>query len=98
MIALGSRIIVDDDTYIIYYKEKVNNEEGIKYLDDQKRISVNWSNILKIIINKYSICVLPKDTNILISIYNGYFEELLQGLKKYHKEDLIIDNRHLYHK
>ena len=86
--------------FMNYQGEKIIDidSDGIKYLDNQKSISVNWSNILKIIINKYSICVLPKDTNILIFIYNGYFEELLQGLKKYHKEDLIIDNRHLYHK
>ncbi|MCM1052789.1 MAG: hypothetical protein NC483_02260 [Ruminococcus sp.] len=73
------------------------NEYGIEYIDDSKNIRINWEEIAIIIINKYSICFLPKDTaNAFISISVDYKDLVIKGINKYKRESLITDNGNLY--
>lgn len=67
------------------------NNNGIEYIDESKNYRIKWEDIKNIIINKYSICFIPR-TKILISIYIEYKSDVIKTLKKYHKEDLLIDN------
>lgn len=70
------------------------DEEGIKHIaSDKTTIKMTWDAIEYILINKYSICVLPKNfSSILIGIEKQSQEKVIKALKKYQKLDLIIDN------
>lgn len=71
---------------------ELNNDE-IKYSDIEKEMKVKWNEIEKVIINKYSICFLPKRiTNAFISISTEYKEQIIEALKSYNKMDILIDN------
>jgi len=73
------------------------NEKGFEYIDDEKNLRIKWEDIKYIIINKYSMCVLPKTIlNGFTSISVSHKNELLEALKKYSKENLLVDNSKLY--
>lgn len=61
-------------------------------------VKLPWKSIEYIIINKYSICVLPKNFSaILIGIEIGSKDDVYQSLKKYKKLDLLVDNSSRYY-
>ncbi len=109
LITILSFILLFSIIYFVRVKKSINyflnnhdtkkidfNKDGIQYNDNYKSIFLNWNNVSYIIINKYSICFLSKENNILISIFNNYCEDVIKGLKKYNKENLLIDNTSLY--
>ena len=52
-----------------------------------------------ILINKNTISFLPSDalaTNIIMFISTKYKDKVLEAIKKYKKEELVIDNSNLY--
>ena len=60
-------------------------------------VKLPWEAIEHIIINKYSICVLPKNFSaILIGIEIGAKDDVYKSLKKYKKLDLLVDNSNRY--
>lgn len=66
---------------------------GISYKDDNKTLTINWQDIERVLINKYSICFLPTDKNdIFITVSTDYQKWVLKGLKKFDKMHLIIEN------
>lgn len=99
-------------TYLVMCKKRIKsllnpkgvriiefNEEGIEYIDDDKNIRVKWDDLKYVIINKYSICMLPKAIlQGFTSVSIKYKEDVIKGLKKYNKEDTLIDNSHFYNK
>ena len=68
------------------------NKDTIKYIDKHKTLTIEWSNIKKILINKYSIIFLP-DNNMLpfISVDVKYLNKIMEAIKKYDKEKLVIN-------
>ena len=69
------------------------NNVGVEYADNEKNIRIKWEEVAFIIINKHTICFLPKArTNILISLTTKYRKEVIKGLDKYNKTSLLIDN------
>lgn len=73
------------------------NQKEIEVMDDEKTIQIKWESIEYIIVNKYSISFIPKkDTGLFCSIGIDYKDEMIKALKKYKKEDLLIDNSDLY--
>ena len=74
------------------------DEEGIENIcDDKITIKLPWEAIECIIINKYSICVLPKNFSaILIGIEISTKDDVYKALKKYKKIDLLVDNSDRY--
>ncbi len=76
-------------------KQTINiTDKGIELTGNSKTIKINWKSIAYIIINEYSICILPKkQTEIMIALSTDYKKEFLKGIKKYKKEDLVIDNK-----
>lgn len=75
------------------------NKSGVEYKDSEKNIKIDWKNIEFILLNKYSICFIPKDdSNIFISISSDYKYKVLTAIKEFNKEDLIKDNSQLYEK
>ncbi len=73
------------------------NETGIEYIDDDKNIRVKWEDLKYVIINRYSICMLPKAIlQGFTSVGIKYKNEIIAGLKKYEKESLLIDNSNFY--
>lgn len=73
------------------------NESGVELVKENiQHIQVDWNSIDFILINKYSICLLPKNiTNIIIALDTKNKKEFLEGIKKYDKDDLIVDNTEL---
>ena len=56
-----------------------------------------WDAIEYIIINKYSISILPKNfACIALFVEINSKDELITALKKYKKEELLIDNSNKY--
>ena len=75
------------------------NEQGIEYIDDDKNLRVKWEDLKYVIINKYSICMLPKAIlQGFTSVSTKYKENVIEGLKKYNMESILIDNSSLYKK
>ena len=74
------------------------DEEGIENIcDDKMAVKLPWEVIEYIIINKYSICVLPKNFSaILIGIEISAKDEVYKALKKYKKLNLLVDNSDKY--
>lgn len=73
-------------------------EDGIENVCDNKlSIKLPWEAIEYIIINKYSICVLPKNfSSVFIFAEINTKAEIYKSLKKYKKLDLLIDNSNQY--
>ena len=74
------------------------DEDGIETIYENKiSTKLYWNYIEHIIINKYSICVVPKSNySILIGIEISSKDEVIECLKKYKKIDLLIDNTEIY--
>ncbi len=79
---------------IIQYKEtKTENKKKIKIESN----STKWDDVLYVIINKYTICYLPKkDPNKLICSSIDEQAKILKDLDKYNRRDLLIDNSDKY--
>ena len=74
------------------------DETGIESKEENITSSkLYWETIKYIIINKYSICVLPKNfAHFAIFIEISSKEEVLKSLEKYNKTNLIVDNSNKY--
>ncbi len=70
------------------------NEECISYASDTMSLKMNKDDIGVIVINKYSICILPKQLNsYAISISMDYLDEFLKGASENGYSNMIVDNR-----
>ena len=88
------------------HTKKMCNENSIIKIDEngietiyENKISTKlyWDYIEHIIINRYSICVIPKSSySIVIGIEISSKDEVIECLKKYKKIDLLIDNTEIY--
>lgn len=69
------------------------NKKGISYEDSNKLLKLDWDDISSVIINKYTICFLPK-TNLqaLISINMEYKDKVLEEIYKQEKDNLVVNN------
>ena len=73
------------------------NEDGIEISKDDYKVNEKWDDIELIVINKYSICFIPKyPSKLLISISNDYKKDVVKGLKEVKKNSLIVDNIESY--
>ena len=81
----------DDSSIII-------DETGIEKKEENITSSkLYWEAIEYIIINKHSICALPKNfAHFAIFIEIGSKETVLKALEKYNKANLLIDNSNKY--
>ena len=71
----------------------LDTDKGLELKQKNQKVHINWTSIEYIVINKYSICAIPKNpTEIMLSLSNDYKDMFLKAIKKYKKEDLIIDN------
>lgn len=85
---------------IKYYLEEKNNKsiefdtKTIKYIDKIKTLSIDWKDVKNIIINNYSIIFLPVNNTLpVIAIDKQYKDQVDEVIKKYSKEELIINNK-----
>ena len=87
-----TKITLNENVYI-----KIN-EDGIEDIYENKiSTKLYWDYIDHIIINKYSICVIPKSSySILIGTDISNKDDFIASLKKYKKIDLLIDNTEIY--
>ena len=66
-------------------------KECINYGSDTMNLKMNKEEIAAIVINKYSICVLPKELNkYAISISKDYLDEFLKGAKEEGDESILF--------
>ena len=69
------------------------NNNYIGFKDNQNDIKIKWEDIEVIIINKYSICFIPKKlSSSIISISTDYKNEVIRGLDQINKNLLLVDN------
>ena len=87
-----TKITLNENVYI-----KID-EDGIEDIYENKiSTKLYWDYIEHIIINKYSICVVPKSSySILIGTDISNKDDMIKALKKYKKIDLLIDNTEIY--
>ena len=87
-----TKITLNESVYI-----KID-EDGIEDIYENKiSTKLYWDYIEHIIINKYSICVVPKSSySILIGTDISNKDDMIKALKKYKKIDLLIDNTEIY--
>lgn len=68
--------------------------EYISFSNETMNLKMNKDDIGVIVINKHSICILPKELNkYAISISNDYLDDFLKGAKEEGYENIITDNR-----
>ena len=74
------------------------DEEGIENIcDDKMTVKLPWDAIESILINKHTICVLPKNFSaILIGIEISAKDDICRALKNYKKLNLLVDNSDRY--
>ena len=69
----------------------------INYKDANKEINYGFDQVSSIVINKYSICIIPKQINlVLIAIPTDYKEEIVKFLEEEKLDDLLVDNSSKY--
>jgi len=78
---------------LISREEKITiniTENYIEYKSVNSIFKINFEDVACILINKYSICFVPKTTkNAMISITSNYKDQIIKLLKKYKKESLL---------
>lgn len=57
---------------------------------------LNWDEITSVIINKNTICFIPRELKVLVAISKDYKEQVVSILKKFKKDSLLVDNSNLY--
>ena len=73
------------------------DEDGIKKSCDRDDILLKWCNVAYVIINKYSICFIPKELpSFLLGIPIEYKDKIVKGIEKYDKTSILIDNSGMY--
>lgn len=74
-------------------------KEHISLENKKQNIELSFDSIKYIIINKETISFIPKEinaTSIVMFISTKYKDDVMTALKKYKKEELVIDNSELY--
>lgn len=75
----------------------VIDELGVKKSSDRDDILLKWDNITYVIINKNSICFIPKKLpSFMLGIPIEYKDKIIKGLEKYDKMSILIDNSGMY--
>ncbi len=99
--------------YVVYYfgiKKRINvfrdsdhdnkvviDKKGVTLKRKDQDVSLGYDAINMIIINKYSIVVVPKDLSLVfLGIPSEYKDELIEGIKENHRFKLLVDNTELY--
>ena len=73
------------------------DENGISLNSDKQNVLIKWESIKYIVINKYTVGVLPDNVgNLMLALSTDYKEDILKGVAEYSHSDLIIDNSDLY--
>ena len=76
---------------------KIDEEDIENICDNKMTVKLPWDAIELIIINKYTICVLPKNFSaILIGIEISAKDDICKALKNYKKLNLLVDNSDRY--
>ena len=76
-----------DKKVLVIDKDKVELQSK-----NEQSISINWDNIEMVLLNRYGILFLTKNDNtISIGVPIWYKEEVIDILKKYKKDNLIIN-------
>ena len=73
--------------------------DGISYSDDGKTYLVRWENVAAAVINRKTVCFIPKEqTGVVIALMVEYADQVIEGLREYGKQSLLSDNRSMYGK
>ena len=74
------------------------NESSVKLIQEGvQTVELDWNLIEFILISKHTICFVPKRVNnLMICIPIDKKETIIEGIKKYNQEKLIVDNEILY--
>ena len=79
----------------IILSEEHKDEKNKKVTIEKSK--AKWEDILYIIMNKNTICYLPKeDATKIICVSINEKEQILKDIQKYNRQDLLVDNTGLY--
>ena len=76
----------------------VLNKKGIIFEKENIKTNVDWDNIKYVLINKYTIAFISINDKVIVAINKLYLNEIMDGISKYNKMNLVIDNSDLYKK
>lgn len=76
----------------------VLNKKGIIFEKENIKTNVDWDNIKYVLINKYTIAFISINDKVIVAINKLYLNEIIDGISKYNKMNLVIDNSDLYKK
>ena len=73
------------------------NDQYIEYEDGKQTLRIKWDEIAYVMIQKYSICFLPKSpTSLFVTISRLYEDQVLEAVQKAGKDSLVVDNSKAY--
>ncbi len=71
------------------------NENYVQYSSVKSVYKINWEDIECILVNKYSICFIPKNgSSNIIGVSIKYRHKIVETIKKYNKSKLLVINNH----
>ncbi|MBR4619272.1 MAG: hypothetical protein IKO49_08210 [Bacilli bacterium] len=71
-------------------------EDCVRVEKNGVECKLNWNEITSVIINKNTICFIPRELKVLVAISKDYKEQVVSILKKFKKDSLLVDNSNLY--
>ena len=71
-------------------------EDYVRVEKNGVECKLNWNEITSVIINKNTICFIPRELKVLVAISKDYKEQVVSILKKFKKDSLLVDNSNLY--
>ena len=75
------------------YILEINDKEVKFNKPNEQNVNLKWQSIQYIFIGNYSIVFVSREENLIsIGVPINYKEEILSAIKKYKKEDIIINN------
>ena len=73
------------------------NNQYVEYEDGKQSLKINWDEIAYVMIQKYSICFIPKSpTSLFVTISRLYQDQVLKAVEQAGKSSLVIDNSKAY--
>ena len=77
-------------------KETINiTDTYVKHTSINSVYKINWEDMECILVNKYSICFIPKTgSSGIISVPIEYRHKVVETIKKYNKQKLLVINNH----
>ena len=73
------------------------NDQYVEYEDGKQSLKISWDEITHVMIQKYSICFIPKNpTSLFVTVSRLYEDQVVKAVQEAGKGNLIVDNSKAY--